>query len=223
MTEPAISCVVPVFNGADLVGEAVASLMAQTLPPAEIVVVDDGSTDGSAAAAREAGDGRLRVVRRANGGQARARNAGLAAARCGLISFLDHDDLAPPGRLAGLAAALRPEEAGVFGTWRNFWAPGLEREAEDPANAHLTGVQAQLSLTAGLIRASAFRAVGPFEPAFGNYCDLRWLLAARAKGLVFGRIGAPALERRIHRRNISRTKSTDELFEALRLWRREAG
>ena len=95
MTLP-ISVVVPVYNRERLLREALESVAAQTRPPAEIIVVDDGSTDGSAEVAVPLA---TRVLRQANGGSAAARNAGLRAATQPWIAFMDSDDLWEPTKL----------------------------------------------------------------------------------------------------------------------------
>ena len=94
-----ISVLITTYNRAALVGEAVESVLAQTRPADEIIVIDDGSTDDTAARLATFGD-RIRVVAKANGGVSSARNAGLAAASGDWITFLDDDDVWVPERLA---------------------------------------------------------------------------------------------------------------------------
>lgn len=92
LPEPAlVSVVIPTWNRAHLLPRAVDSVLAQTVPPAEVVIVDDGSTDDTASVVSSYG-ARLRCIRQANAGVAAARNAGIAAARHDLIAFLDSDD-----------------------------------------------------------------------------------------------------------------------------------
>jgi len=94
---PTLSVIIPVFNGEAFVGQAIESVFAQRHPSTEIVVIDDGSTDGSAAAV--AAYPGVRYFAQPNSGVATARNAGLARARGELIGFLDQDDLWPEGRI----------------------------------------------------------------------------------------------------------------------------
>lgn len=104
---PVASVVVAVRDGRDTIGRAVRSALDQTLRDIEVIVVDDASRDGTAAAARAeaAGDARLRVLRLdANLGPAGARNRGFAAARGRWIAVLDADDAIAPERLARLVA-----------------------------------------------------------------------------------------------------------------------
>jgi glycosyltransferase involved in cell wall biosynthesis len=87
-----ISVIIPVFNRASEVCNAIDSALAQTLPPLEVIVVDDGSTDETPDVLTRYGD-RIRVVRQSNQGVAAARNAGIAVARGDLLAFLDSDDV----------------------------------------------------------------------------------------------------------------------------------
>jgi glycosyltransferase involved in cell wall biosynthesis len=105
---PRVSVVIPTYDRARLVCEAIDSALAQEGVALEVVVVDDGSRDDTPAvlAARYGADPRVRVVRQANAGTASARNAGNDLARGEYVSPFDSDDLMKPGRLAKMAAAL---------------------------------------------------------------------------------------------------------------------
>lgn len=105
---PLISVIVPVFNVADHIAEAIASLRAQTLADFEALVIDDGSTDGSGARAQAAfqGDSRFRLIRQQNRGLSGARNVGLDQARGAFVAFLDGDDACDPAFLQTLHRAL---------------------------------------------------------------------------------------------------------------------
>ena len=88
---PLVSVILPVYDGERFLREAIDSVLGQSYPAIELVAVDDGSTDGSAAILAAYGD-RLTVVRQANGGVARARSAGVNASHGELVAFLDQDD-----------------------------------------------------------------------------------------------------------------------------------
>lgn len=89
---PTISVVIPNYNRAALIGETLNNVFAQTRPPDEVIVVDDGSTDDSVAAIQRFGS-QVTLIRQENHGPGPARNRGLAAARGDLIQFMDSDDL----------------------------------------------------------------------------------------------------------------------------------
>jgi cellulose synthase/poly-beta-1,6-N-acetylglucosamine synthase-like glycosyltransferase len=114
---PIVSVIVPAYNSAAFVGDAIDSLLAQTLHDIEIIVIDDGSNDATYAIAesRARSDARVTVIRReqSGGGPARARNAGLSIASGDYVALLDADDLALPHRLATTVAAMRSAHAEI--------------------------------------------------------------------------------------------------------------
>src|SRR4051812_20505544 len=112
-SNPLVSIIVPVYNGANYVGEAIQSALAQTYPNIEVLVVDDGSTDGGATRAviDSFGD-RIRSISQPNGGVASALNTGITHMRGSFFSWLSHDDLYRPEKVS------RQVE-----TWRNFASP----------------------------------------------------------------------------------------------------
>ena len=97
---PLVSVVVPAFNAANTIVETLHSVSRQTYAALEIVVIDDGSTDATAEIARRHGDPRLRVVAKANGGVASARNAGIRESKGAFVAFIDADDLWHPTKIA---------------------------------------------------------------------------------------------------------------------------
>src|SRR4051812_9363681 len=100
-----ISIVIPLFDKAALVEAAVRSVLAQSLAPLEVIVIDDGSTDDGPERVAAIGDSRVRLVRQRNAGVAQARNHGIALARGDWIGFLDADDWQHPDLLRNWARA----------------------------------------------------------------------------------------------------------------------
>jgi glycosyltransferase involved in cell wall biosynthesis len=140
MTRERLSVVIPAFNAATTIRSAVRSTLSQTVPVLEVIVVDDGSTDATAAVVSGIDDSRVRLVSQANGGPSAARNAGIAEARGGWIAFLDSDDLWLPRYVetatAALAGAPNPgfayTDAYVFDAGRGQVKQGSAMDALDP-------------------------------------------------------------------------------------------
>src|SRR5918999_4707877 len=105
---PRISVVVPIYNVEGFLRECLESVAAQTVGDLEVVMVDDGSTDGSAAIAREFAerDSRFRLLSQPNAGLSAARNTGIEAAEGEFLAFLDGDDVLPPNAYELLLGAL---------------------------------------------------------------------------------------------------------------------
>ncbi|MCX6136304.1 MAG: glycosyltransferase [Ignavibacteriales bacterium] len=112
-----ISVVVPLFNKEGEVIRALQSVLHQTHEPAEIIVIDDGSTDSSASVVESLGDNRIRIINRANAGVSAARNVGIRAASNSHIAFLDADDEWLPHFLEEIFSLIRMHpEAGLYAT-----------------------------------------------------------------------------------------------------------
>lgn len=108
MSQPLVSIIIPVYNGQNYLREAIDSALAQTYPHTEIIVVNDGSTDeGKTEAIALSYGSRIRYVSQANGGVASALNAGVKAMQGDYFSWLSHDDLYVPTKLAIQMAFLR--------------------------------------------------------------------------------------------------------------------
>ena len=114
MDAPAVSIVLPVWNREGTVRAAIDSVLGQGFGDLELIVVDDGSTDGSVAAVQAVKDARLRLIRHpVNRGAGAARNTGIDAARAPVVAFQDSDDLWRPAFLERLLAALAAQPAAV--------------------------------------------------------------------------------------------------------------
>ena len=122
----AVSVVVPLYNKARHIGRAVASLLAQTLSDFEVVVVDDGSTDGGSDIVRGISDPRIRLISQDNAGVSAARNRGIEESRGDLVAFLDADDEWDP-RFLAVVTALRSRypHAGIYATAYRYQQGGV--------------------------------------------------------------------------------------------------
>lgn len=174
----AISIITPAHDVAPFVADAVASARAQDHPAWEMILVDDGSRDGTARVAEGAaeGDPRIRILRQAQAGVSAARNAGIAAARGGALLFLDADDWLAPDALRRLGAALEAAPAAVaaYGPWaamaeaaRPGDAPLRLKTGPFPAGDILDRLLVRNPLVNGghaLIRRTDFESAGGFDP-----------------------------------------------------------
>lgn len=116
-----VSVIIPVYNARSTLPQTLASVLAQTLEPFEVIIVDDGSTDGSLEWARRINDLRVRVFAYENAGAAVARNRGLQQATGEAVAFLDADDYWTPDKLEAQWEALqRYPEAAVAHSWTRF-------------------------------------------------------------------------------------------------------
>jgi len=126
-TSPPVSVIIPTYNRAGFLSRAVDSVLSQQYPRFELIVVDDGSTDGTKAVLDSYGD-RIRVITLpANRGPAAARNLGIQAARFELIAFLDSDDCFQPGKLALQAAAMEAHPESLISHTEEIWFRRGER------------------------------------------------------------------------------------------------
>jgi glycosyltransferase involved in cell wall biosynthesis len=200
---PLVSVVVPLHNGAPFIGEALASVYGEGHQALDVIVVDDGSTDGSLALAQGRFPG-IRAIRQERAGPGAARNRGAAMARGHVLGFLDADDRWPAGRLALLLAALAKLEGPgmAFGRIRHFLCPSLP--ARDRRRFHCPAEPAAgYSPGAMLTRLADFRRVGPFEEDLRLGEFIGWLARARDLGLASAMVDDVVLERRIHGANHS--------------------
>ncbi len=128
-TEPAVSVILPIYNGAAHLAEAIESVLTQSFRDFELIAIDDGSSDESAAIARAVADERVRVVVQENRGLAATLNRGLELARGRYVARQDHDDIALPGRLERQVAFLESHPAvALVGTWAAILGAASEPE-----------------------------------------------------------------------------------------------
>jgi glycosyltransferase involved in cell wall biosynthesis len=195
MTRPFISVIVPAYNVEHQIGEALASVVAQLYEPLETIVVDDGSSDRTAAVARDSAD---KLIAADHGGASRARNLGVRAARGELIAFLDADDIWTEGALVARAEYLshHPEIDFVFGQMLDFIDPHSPRPAH--LDRTLLTVARPAPMPTLVARAHMFETVGGFDPKFVVGEDLDWLARAQEAGFRGTMLDAVFLRKRLH-------------------------
>jgi GT2 family glycosyltransferase len=203
---PTVSVVMAAYNGGAFIRETIESVLAQTMPDFEIVVVDDGSKDDTLAVLATIEDPRLRVIRaERNGGPAAARNLAMAHARGRFIAGLDQDDLCAPDRFAKQLAYLEahPDVALVATTIVMFDGAKERRDPYpdlvDPAEIDWTmWLLNPLGWSTVMMRGEAARALDPFERDAMRFAeDFDLYLRIRAHGRI-GRLAEPLVRYRMH-------------------------
>jgi glycosyltransferase involved in cell wall biosynthesis len=188
--KPTVSVVVPAFNAERFIERALESAIRQTVPPREVIVVNDGSTDTTAARARRLGTP-VRVMDRENRGLSIARNTGILAAEGDLIAFLDADDSWQPTKLERQVELLErhPSTQACFTATEYVTSEGEHRgrsvgpDYPDLMEGLLLHSCVIGPPSAGLFRREVFEAIGLFDPRLSQCSDWdMWLrLAERAK------------------------------------------
>ena len=132
-----ISVIVPVYNSRDTLARCVKSLQAQTLADLEIILVDDGSSDGSGMLcngfSRE--DARIRVIHKANGGVSSARNAGIEAAKGRYLMFMDSDDYAEPEMAEAMLSGIGEDDIAICGFHHHYQGRDVVRIPDVPGQS----------------------------------------------------------------------------------------
>ena len=199
--ERLVSVMIGVYNAEPYLAEAVESVFAQSYRPLELIVVDDGSTDGSADVARSYGNA-LRYDYQENAGNGAARNRAVQHASGQLFAFLDADDRFVPDKLERQCAALEadPEIDVVFGHVREFVSPELtaaQRESIRPPAPPGPWTAPNLML----VRREAFLEVGSFAETLKVGVTVDWYARALEAGLRSCMLPEVVLERRLHLTN----------------------
>lgn len=193
-----ISVVIPAYNASATLSETLDSVAAQTLPPDEVIVVDDGSTDSTASIADEH---RLqpRLINKPHSGAAASMNLGVRIAAGECLAFLDADDLwsADKSRLQADYLAEHGEIDAVLGHFASFVCPSAPASAArrfvvppDPQPGWLSGTL--------LIRADVMRRVGPIAEDLSIGYAIDWFDRARAASVRFHMLKSVVLRRRLH-------------------------
>jgi GT2 family glycosyltransferase len=206
--QPLVSVIIPVYNGARFIAEAVQSVLAQEYGSLEIIVVDDGSTDETAEiVARLETD--VRYIFQENAGAAAARNRGVRDASGDLIAFLDADDLWAPGSLRFLLnRLLQDPELDVVHGYARLFKDGASNGGMDFLNPDEVF---PYYIGAGLYRRRAFEKAGLFEELLRYSEDTEWYWRAAELGLRVDRLQGITLMVRRHEDNMTKGKTIADL------------
>ncbi len=196
MTQPRISCLIPIYNGEAFLEAALDSLITQTFQDFEIIAVDDGSTDKTAAIlARYAeSEPRLRILSKPNGGIVSALNHGLAACRGAFVARMDCDDLAVPERFSIQleAFANRADAVAIGGLIQHIddvgavhGVPSSPSRVEATDLSSFPPVVANVQHSAGMFRRDAMEAIGGYRSTFPHAEDYDLYLRLAQHGRFF--------------------------------------
>ena len=218
MNSTLISCIVPVYNGERYLGEAIESILEQSYRPIEIIIADDGSTDGTASIAARY-DKQVRYLRHLNAGPAAARNFGLSASEGEFVAFLDADDLWPANKLDRQMARFRqrPELHYCIAHVQNFWIPELIEEEKQFRDHRISKALPGYCTGTLLARRKFFDGVGEFNSAIEHADDTEWFLRASEQGAVMELLPDVLLYRRLHYANLSRAKASNSRDQYLQV------
>jgi glycosyltransferase involved in cell wall biosynthesis len=212
MMNDKISVIVPVFNGERYLAAAIQSVLDQTLPAAEVIVIDDGSTDRSAAIAHNFGAAVRYQRQPRRGSPDAARNRGVELARGEYFAFLDQDDLWMSNKLEMQLAACAADDAldMVFGHVEQFLSPDLPAETIRRMR-YPTGIVPGRILSAMLVRRSAFLRVGWFLTRWQLSGFVDWYARAREIRLKEIMLRQIVARRRIHTANLNIVRRAEQI------------
>ena len=215
MSAPLVSCIIPVYNGEDYLAEAVESVLRQTYAALEPIVIDDGSSDGSAAVIATFGT-RVRCLHQTNSGLAASRNRGIRAASGQFIAFLDADDVWLPDKIACQMERFRIRaETEVSVTYiENFWDPQQLAHGVAPPQ-HALGAMPGYASPTMVARRAVFDRVGLYADDLKTAACRDWFIRAREHHVVFDMLPRVLVRRRLHRANMSRQPAKVEDYARL--------
>ena len=212
LTDPFfVSVIMPAYNSAAFIPDAVESIRRQAYPRLELIIVDDGSTDGTADVAKSLTDLSVQYVYQPNGGPARARNHGLRLARGDVIALLDADDLWPPDRLRCQLRYLErdPLTEVVLGRFQCFRSVPRPEGGSEVQISDLTFVN--FLVGAALYRRRVFDRIGGFDEAMRFGEDWDWFMRAREQRVPLVAHDDVTLLYRQHERNMTRGLDAKEM------------
>lgn len=210
---PLLSVIVATYNRERFIGAALASILRQSYPAIEIIVIDDGSTDATGAIVADLASSApfpIHYRHQANAGAPAALNRGLRLASGAVIGFLDSDDLWPDDRLPGGIARLSvPAEGGappgiILGRAERF-ADGVQIDPAELAAANERPYH--FNLSAALIARRVFDSIGDFDESMPYCADWDWFARAREAGVGIAVDPRVTLRMSVHGGNLTQDRA----------------
>lgn len=218
---PLVTVAMATYNRADLIAESIQSVLMQTVPDFELVIVDDGSSDNTRAIVESFDDSRIRYYYQDNAGISAARNHIARVSRGLFTAVIDDDDLIHPRRLEWQLEALEEGLDGTVGAFINFDnRTGAYKQffGYNPSQNQLTFSRATPGHGTWLVRTSILKAVG-YDESITSGVDHNIFLRMIRSGARFQHIGKPVLLRRIHDGQITAAESETQENSAVQSWR----
>lgn len=202
MERPEVSVIMPVYNGSRFLEDAVCSVQRQSRRAYELIIIDDGSTDGTAALAR--GMEGVRYVQQPRGGPAAARNTGLRLAEGSVFAFLDADDRWTPDKLERQVGHLEvhPEHEFTIARFQYFLEPNCPIPLSFRPELLEHDLVGRIPSTL-VARRKAFERVGEFDASLRTGEDVDWFARAKDLGVPMAVIPEVLLYKRVHDQNAS--------------------
>jgi glycosyltransferase involved in cell wall biosynthesis len=199
-----ISCIIPAYNSEAFIHRSLRSVLDQTHPPNEIVVVDDGSVDATPKILASYGD-LVHVIRQENSGPAAARNAGIKAATGELICFQDADDEWHPDKIARQISLLssRSNADGCITHIRNVWSPEAVSAQHALTGHPVTESPPGYVFQTLLTHRAVFEKVGLLNEQLRTAEDVEWYGRARDAGVAIAIVPDVLVYRHLHGDNVS--------------------
>jgi glycosyltransferase involved in cell wall biosynthesis len=203
---PLVSVVIPAYNAERYVGEAIESVLAQAYSSLELIVVDDGSSDGTAEVV--AGYSEATLIAQENSGPSAARNRGFAASAGEVVAFHDSDDAMTPDKLSvqvghllehpSVGCVLAEQEVLVEpGAELPFWIEGSKAPTVMPPRPAELADEPMVHPMTMVVRRAAFEQVGGFDESMRVAEDFDWMLRASEQGIEIARLSSVLLRRRV--------------------------
>jgi glycosyltransferase involved in cell wall biosynthesis len=219
-TDFSISVIIPAFNAALYLGQAIDSVLNQTVQPCEIIIVDDGSTDNTLAVASSYISKGIKLIQKKHQGIADTRNIGVKESKGNYLAFLDADDLWHTQKLEKQIDLFKknPIVSAVFANVQQFISPDL---SEDKKKCYTCPDTPQVGYHAGslLISRAAFLHVGFFSEQLSAGEFIEWYLRAKQKSIFFEMLPEVLMYRRIHGNNTVLLNSAKVNIEYLKIVR----
>jgi len=203
-----VTCIIPVYNGEKYVAESIDSVLNQTQSMSKILVVNDGSTDGTLNVLDQY-DGRIEVINKQHSGLSDTLNAGIMSSDTEYIAFLDADDIWDPSKTETQLRAINENDVDMcFCYMEQFISPDMTEDQRRMVKLDQTKIKGY-SKVAMIVRRDVFSKVGMFDINFNTGDFIDWYSRAMAQKITHCIVDEVLCRRRIHLSNFMRSEKSD--------------